>query len=52
MKVQVLTDFIVECTISNNNSENELDDKSKQVETPEADLASMWVLHIDGASNA
>ena len=24
----------------------------KQIETPEADLASIWVLHIDGVSNA
>ena len=52
MKVQVLANFIIECTISDNNSEDEPNDKLKQVETPEPDLTLMWVLHIDGVSNA
>ena len=52
MKAQVLADFITEHTISDNNSEDRYNDKSKQVETPEADLVSMWVLYIDGASDA
>ena len=52
MKAQVLIDFVVECTISDDNPKDELDGKSKQIETSEANLASVWVLHIDGASNA
>ena len=49
MKVQVLADFIAECTIVENKSE---DETIKEVATPEPDLRSTWVLHIDGASNA
>ncbi|XP_073107196.1 uncharacterized protein [Elaeis guineensis] len=49
MKVQVLANFIVECTIA--------DDKLKDVDmkeaaTPESDSKLTWMLHIDGASNA
>ena len=47
-----MTDFIVECTISDNNSEDESNDKLKQVETSEPDLTLVWMLHIDRASNA
>ena len=49
MKAQVLTDFVTECTILDNNPEEE---SNKQVETFEANLISTWVLHIDGAFNA
>ena len=52
MKAQILIDFIVEGTIPDNNLEDESKNKIKQVETPEPDLTSMWMLHIDGASNA
>ena len=52
MKVQVLADFIVKCTILDNNPEDEANDKIKQAMTSEPDLTSTWVLHIDGASNA
>ena len=38
--------------MSDDNLKDELDGKSKQIETSEADLASIWVLHIDEASNA
>ena len=51
MKAQVLADFIVECTISDNNPEDELNDKSKQIKTLKANLALVWVLYIDRASN-
>ena len=51
MKAQILTDFVVKCTVSDNNPEDELNDKSKQIETPEIDLASVWVPHIDRVSN-
>ena len=50
-EAQVLIDFVIECTISDNNSEDESNDKLKQVENLEADLTSVWVLYIDGASN-
>ncbi|XP_073112259.1 uncharacterized protein [Elaeis guineensis] len=49
MKVQVLADFIAECTIADNKSE---DATTKEAAIPELDLRSTWVLHIDGASNA
>ncbi|XP_073111784.1 uncharacterized protein [Elaeis guineensis] len=49
MKAQVLTDFIAECTIDDNKSE---DATIKEAATSEPDLTSIWVLHIDGASNA
>ena len=49
MKAQVLTDFIAECTIADNKSE---DATMKEAATPKPDLRSTWVLHIDGASNA
>ena len=52
MKVQVLTDFVAECIIPDNNLEDESNDKIKPVETPKLDLASTWVLHIDGTSHA
>ena len=52
MKVQVLTDFIAECTISDNKPEDTDDNTIKQVTTPKPDLRSTWVLYIDGASNA
>ena len=52
MKTQVWTDFVVECTIPDNNTEDESNDKIKSLETPKYDLTSVWVLHIDGASNA
>ena len=52
MKAQVLADFIVECTIPDNNPKDEANDKIKSVETFKLDLTSTWVLHIDGASNA
>ena len=51
MKVQVLTDFIAECIVPNNNPNDEVDDKIKQAITPKSDLMLIWVLHIDGASN-
>ena len=40
MKVQVLADFITECTISDNKSENTYDNTIKQVMTPKPDLRS------------
>ena len=52
MKVQILADFITECTIPDNKSENKTNDTIKQTITLESDLTSAWVLHIDGASNA
>ena len=52
MKTQVWTDFVVECTIPDNNTEDESNDKIKSLETPKYDLTSVWVLHIDGTSNA
>ena len=52
MKVQVLANFITECTISDNNSEDEANNKIKQATTFEPDLTSVWVLYIDRASNA
>ena len=52
MKAQVLADFVVKCTIPDNKSEDETSDTIKQAMTPESDLTSIWVLHIDGASNA
>ena len=51
MKVQVLVDFVVEYIVSDNKSKNETDDTIKQTVTPKPDLKSIWVLHIDGASN-
>ena len=51
MKMQVLADFIAECTISDNKSEDEANNKIKQATTFEPNLTSVWVLHIDGASN-
>ena len=52
MKVQVLADFVTECTISDNKPEDETGDTIKQATTPEPDLTSSWVLHIDEVSNA
>ena len=52
MKVQVLADFVVECTVLDNKPEDEANDTIKQTTTPESDLTLTWVLHIDGASNA
>ena len=46
-----MTYFIVEYTIPDNNPEDESKNKIKPVETPEPDVISVWVLHIDGASN-
>ena len=51
MKAQVLADFIIEYTVSDNKSKNETDDTIKQTVTPKPNLKSTWVLHIDGASN-
>ena len=51
MKVQVLADFIIECTIFDNQSKNKNDDTIKQTMTLEPDLKSTWVPHIDGGSN-
>ena len=50
MKVQVLANFVIECTISN----DKLDQKMtcKLIEnTSKTDHGSIWVLHVDGASN-
>ena len=52
IKVQVLADFVAEYTISDDKPEDTDDNAIKQVMTPEPDLRSTWVLHIDGASNA
>ena len=52
MKAQVLADFVTEYNIPDNNLEDESNNKIKQVETPEPDSTSIWVLYIDGASNA
>ncbi|XP_073116127.1 uncharacterized protein [Elaeis guineensis] len=49
MKTQVLADFIAECIIADNKLE---DATTKEAATPEPDLRSTWVLHINGASNA
>ena len=51
MKAQVLADFVAKCTIPDNKPEDKANDKMKQAATPEPDLTSVWVLHIDGASN-
>ena len=51
METQVLANFIVECIVYDDNPKDELNSKSKQIETLEADLASVWVLYINGASN-
>ena len=47
-----MADFVVECTILDNNFEDETNDKIKQATTSEPDLMSAWLLHIDGAFNA
>ena len=52
IKVQVLADFVAEYTISDDKPEDTDDNAIKQVMTPEPDLGSTWVLHIDGVSNA
>ena len=52
MKAQVLIDFIAECTISDNKPEDTDDNTIKEATTPDPDLRSTWVLHIDRASNA
>ena len=41
MKVQVLTDFVVECTIFDNNPEEEANDKIKEATTFGPDLTSV-----------
>ena len=50
--MQVLADFIIECTLSDNNPEDEVNDKIKQATTFKPDLTLTWVLHIDKACNA
>ena len=52
MKAQVLADFVVECTVSDDKSDHKSDDKLEQVENSEVEPEFVWVLHIDGASNA
>ena len=52
MKTQVLADLVAECTIPDNNPEVESNDKIKSVEIFKLESISVWVLHIDGASNA
>ena len=52
MKAQVLANFIAECTISDNKAEDIDDNIIKEATTPESDLGSTSVLHINGASNA
>ena len=52
MKPQVLADFIIECIISDNKPEDTDDNTIKEDTTPDPDLGSTWVLHIDRASNA
>ena len=51
MKAQVLANFVIECTMSYDNPEDKLNDKLMQIEIFKADLSSIWVLHVDGASN-
>ena len=51
MMAQVLADFIVEVTIPDKRSDNKFDDKSEQAKDPTIESISVWVLHIDGASN-
>ena len=51
MKVQILINFIAKYTVSEDNPKDEFNSKSKQIETLEANLASVWVIHIDGQSN-
>ncbi|XP_073118006.1 uncharacterized protein [Elaeis guineensis] len=51
MKTQVLADLVAECTIPDNNPEVESNDKIKSVEIFKLESISVWVLHIDGASN-
>ena len=48
MKTQILADFIAECTIADNKSE---DATTKKAATPKPNLRSTWVHHIDRASN-
>ncbi|XP_073103293.1 uncharacterized protein [Elaeis guineensis] len=52
MKVQVLADFIAECTIFDNKPEDTNDNTIKEATTLKLNLKSIWMLHIDGASNA
>ena len=52
MKVQVLADFITEYTIFDNKPEDTDDNTIKEATTSKPDLKSIWMLHIDGASNA
>ena len=47
-----MANFIIECTKPDNKLENKSNDKIKQVETFKSDLTSVWVLYINGASNA
>ena len=49
LKVQVLTDFIAECLTIDQGSEG---GSPGEVAISEPDPGSIWVLHIDGASNA
>ena len=44
MKFQILANFIVECTLTDN---DQVEDNS-----PEDTQEPVWILHIDGASNA
>ena len=52
MKVQVLADFVTECTILDNKTVNTDNSTIRQATTLEPDQRLAWVLHIDGASNA
>ena len=55
MKAQVLIDFIIEGTLPDNNKFDDKSDSSKEIEQSEGSEAkpeSIWMLHIDGASNS
>ncbi|XP_073102932.1 uncharacterized protein [Elaeis guineensis] len=52
MKAQVLADFAAECTIFDNKPKDIDDNIIKEAMTLKSDLKSIWVLHINRASNA
>lgn len=48
MKAQVLADFLVECTWS----DDELKEVPIELPTRPPDMESTWILHMDGTSNS
>lgn len=52
IKAQILTDFLIECTISNKPTESEATESSELMSSPPSSLNSTWEIYVNESSNS